>query len=106
MRQMRPTSCHYPHTSPPTWFGNLTSAYRRARHQGATRPPYRGDGGSYHPALIYGDGTVIATEDLELVRNIKYDTSRASGNRGKTQYMNSVGYQNTNMLVLNIAEEM
>ncbi|KAL5374054.1 hypothetical protein DPSP01_012235 [Paraphaeosphaeria sporulosa] len=53
-----------------TWFGNLTSAYGRARHHGATQPPYRGDDGSYHPPPIYGDGTVIATEDLELALNI------------------------------------
>ncbi|KAL5399271.1 hypothetical protein PMIN06_005544 [Paraphaeosphaeria minitans] len=52
------------------WFGNLTSAYGRARHHGATQPPYQGDDGSYHPPPIYGDGTVIATEDLELALDI------------------------------------
>ena len=29
-----------------TWFGNLTSAYGRSRHHGATKPPFRGDAGS------------------------------------------------------------
>jgi hypothetical protein len=53
-----------------TWFGNLTSAYGRARHHGATQPPYRGDDDSYHPPPLYGDGSVIATEDLELALNI------------------------------------
>jgi hypothetical protein len=48
----------------------LTSAYGRARHHGATRPPYRGDDDSYHPPPVYGDGTAIATEDLELALTI------------------------------------
>ncbi|KAF2017506.1 Clavaminate synthase-like protein [Aaosphaeria arxii CBS 175.79] len=53
-----------------TWFGNLTSAYGRARHHGATQPPYRGDDDSYHPPPLYGDGTIIETEFLELALNI------------------------------------
>ncbi|KAF9695677.1 hypothetical protein EKO04_006588 [Ascochyta lentis] len=53
-------------TGLPTWFGNLTSAYGRSRHHGATEPPFRGDDGSYHPLPTYGDGSPIATTDLEL----------------------------------------
>ncbi|KAF2711404.1 Clavaminate synthase-like protein [Pleomassaria siparia CBS 279.74] len=53
-----------------TWFGNLTSAYGRSRHHGATRPPYRGDDDSYHPPPTYGDGTIIEREYLELALNI------------------------------------
>ncbi|KAJ4987137.1 taurine catabolism dioxygenase [Stagonosporopsis vannaccii] len=49
-----------------TWFGNLTSAYGRSRHHGATQPPFRGDDGSYHPLPTYGDGSAIATGDLEF----------------------------------------
>ncbi|KAJ4295567.1 hypothetical protein N0V90_007580 [Kalmusia sp. IMI 367209] len=56
-----------------TWFGNLTSAYGRARHHGATAPPYRGDDDSYHPPPLYGDGSIIATEDLELALSIAED---------------------------------
>ncbi|KAF1998131.1 Clavaminate synthase-like protein [Amniculicola lignicola CBS 123094] len=52
------------------WFGNLTSAYGRSRHHGATLPPYRGDDGSYHPPPEYGDGTIIANEDLEMALDI------------------------------------
>ncbi|KAF2115382.1 hypothetical protein BDV96DRAFT_687324 [Lophiotrema nucula] len=53
-----------------TWFGNLTSAYGRSRHHGATQPPYLGDDGSYHPLPEYGDGTRIETEYLELALSI------------------------------------
>ncbi|KAJ8116585.1 hypothetical protein OPT61_g2017 [Boeremia exigua] len=52
-----------------TWFGNLTSAYGRSRHHGATEPPFRGDDGSYHPLPTYGDGSPIATSDLEFALN-------------------------------------
>ncbi|KAF2791864.1 Clavaminate synthase-like protein [Melanomma pulvis-pyrius CBS 109.77] len=57
-------------TGQKTWFGNLTSAYGRSRHHGATEPPYRGDDDSYHPPPTYGDGTVIENEYLELALNI------------------------------------
>lgn len=53
-----------------TWFGNLTSAYGRSRHHGATQPPYLGDDGSYHPLPTYGDGAPIETEYLELALSI------------------------------------
>ncbi|KUI72472.1 hypothetical protein VM1G_07564 [Cytospora mali] len=49
-----------------TWFGNLTSAWGRSKHHGATRPPYRGDDGSYHPPPLYGDGTIIESHYLDL----------------------------------------
>ncbi|KAK7736648.1 hypothetical protein SLS53_006854 [Cytospora paraplurivora] len=49
-----------------TWFGNLTSAWGRSKHHGATKPPYRGDDGSYHPPPLYGDGTVIESDYLNL----------------------------------------
>ena len=60
-------------TGLPTWFGNLTSAYGRSRHHGATQPPFRGDDGSYHPLPTYGDGTPIATADLELALSLAED---------------------------------
>lgn len=56
-----------------TWFGNLTSAYGRSRHHGATQPPYLGDDGGYHPLPTYGDGEVIETEYLELALSIAED---------------------------------
>ncbi|KAI0130325.1 hypothetical protein BJ170DRAFT_578513 [Xylariales sp. AK1849] len=49
-----------------TWFGNLTSAWGRSKHHGATEPPYRGDDGSYHPPPLYGDGTKIENQYLDL----------------------------------------
>ncbi|KAH7110899.1 hypothetical protein B0J11DRAFT_599202 [Dendryphion nanum] len=64
---------HIP-TALPTWFGNLTSAYGRSRHHGATQPPFRGDDGSYHPLPTYGDGSPIATADLELALNLAEDS--------------------------------
>ncbi|KAM0716524.1 hypothetical protein Q7P37_007969 [Cladosporium fusiforme] len=57
-------------TDSTTWFGNLTSAYGRSRHHGATQPPFRGDDGSYHPLPTYGDGSPIDPADLELALNI------------------------------------
>ncbi|KAI0973182.1 hypothetical protein F4678DRAFT_40667 [Xylaria arbuscula] len=53
-----------------TWFGNLTSAWGRSRHHGATEPPYLGDDGSYHPPPEYGDGTPIGKEYLDLALSI------------------------------------
>ncbi|KAK7716730.1 hypothetical protein SLS64_002435 [Diaporthe eres] len=53
-----------------TWFGNLTSAWGRSRHHGATQPPYRGDDGSYHPPPLYGDGSVIEGKYLDLALSI------------------------------------
>ncbi|CRG83305.1 hypothetical protein PISL3812_00656 [Talaromyces islandicus] len=52
------------------FFGNLTSAWGRSRHHGATRPPFRGDDGSYHPPPQFGDGTVMNVEDLDLLLDI------------------------------------
>ncbi|KXH47397.1 hypothetical protein CSIM01_05334 [Colletotrichum simmondsii] len=49
------------------FFGNVTSAWGRSRHHGATRPPFRGDDGSYHPPPTYGDDTPIDVEDLDLL---------------------------------------
>lgn len=53
-----------------TWFGNLTSAYGRSRHHGATQPPFLGDDGGYHPLPTYGDGEAIDTADLELALDL------------------------------------
>ncbi|KAI0418619.1 hypothetical protein F5X98DRAFT_386092 [Xylaria grammica] len=53
-----------------TWFGNLTSAWGRTRHHGATEPPYLGDDGSYHPPPEYGDGSPIEKEYLDLALSI------------------------------------
>ncbi|KAJ4389850.1 hypothetical protein N0V93_007322 [Gnomoniopsis smithogilvyi] len=53
-----------------TWFGNLTSAWGRSKHHGATQAPYRGDDGSYHPPPLYGDGTVIESHHLDLALSI------------------------------------
>lgn len=52
------------------FFGNLTSAWGRSRHHGATRPPFRGDDGSYHPPPQFGDGTPMNVEDLDLLLDI------------------------------------
>ncbi|KAJ3548031.1 hypothetical protein NM208_g1207 [Fusarium decemcellulare] len=49
------------------FFGNITSAWGRSRHHGATRPPFRGDDGSYHPPPEFGDGTPMDVEDLDLL---------------------------------------
>ncbi|KAH9894626.1 hypothetical protein F4778DRAFT_283318 [Xylariomycetidae sp. FL2044] len=53
-----------------TWFGNLTSAWGRSRHHGATQYPYLGDDGSYHPLPEYGDGTPIETAYLDLALSL------------------------------------
>tara|TARA_R110002003_G_scaffold2702_3_gene24561 strand:+ start:2790 stop:3221 length:432 start_codon:yes stop_codon:yes gene_type:complete len=63
IRKHRPTALT-------TWFGNLTSAYGRSQHHGATQPPFLGDDGSYHPLPTYGDGEPIETADLELALNM------------------------------------
>ncbi|KAL2207086.1 Clavaminate synthase-like protein, partial [Sarocladium strictum] len=52
------------------FFGNLTSAWGRSRHHGATRPPFQGDDGSYHPPPQFGDGTAMDVEDLDLLLDI------------------------------------
>ncbi|KAK1590411.1 uncharacterized protein LY79DRAFT_515888 [Colletotrichum navitas] len=54
-------------------FGDVTSAWGRSRHHGATRPPFRGDDGSYHPPPTYGDGTPIDVEDLDLLLKLAED---------------------------------
>jgi hypothetical protein len=53
-------------TGLPTWFGNVTSAWGRSTHHGATEPPFRGDDDSYHPPPLYGDGEVIEKKYLDL----------------------------------------
>ncbi|GKT49484.1 clavaminate synthase-like protein At3g21360 [Colletotrichum spaethianum] len=57
----------------PVFFGNVTSAWGRSRHHGATRPPFQGDDGSYHPPPTYGDGTPIDLEDLDLLLKLAED---------------------------------
>lgn len=57
-------------TGATVFFGNLTSAWGRSRHHGATRPPFRGDDGSYHPPPQFGDGTPMDVEDLDLLLDI------------------------------------
>lgn len=53
-----------------TFFGNVTSAYGRSKHHGATEPPYLGDDGSYHPLPTYGDGTTIENKYLDLALSL------------------------------------
>lgn len=53
-----------------TWFGNVTSAWGRSTHHGATEPPYRGDDNSYHPPPKYGDGEDIEKNYLDLALSI------------------------------------
>ncbi|KAH6871419.1 hypothetical protein B0T10DRAFT_568331 [Thelonectria olida] len=57
-------------TGLPTWFGNVTSAWGRSTHHGATEPPFRGDDDSYHPPPQYGDGENIEREWLDLALSI------------------------------------
>jgi alpha-ketoglutarate-dependent taurine dioxygenase len=57
-------------TGATVFFGNLTSAWGRSRHHGATRPPFQGDDGSYHPPPQFGDGTPMKVEDLDLLLDI------------------------------------
>ena len=54
-------------TEATVFFGNVTSAWGRSRHHGATQPPFQGDDGSYHPPPEYGDGTPIEIENLDLL---------------------------------------
>ncbi|OHW98015.1 taurine catabolism dioxygenase [Colletotrichum incanum] len=60
-------------TEATVFFGNVTSAWGRSRHHGATRHPFRGDDGSYHPPPTYGDGTPIDVEDLDLLLKLAED---------------------------------
>ncbi|OKL60077.1 hypothetical protein UA08_04939 [Talaromyces atroroseus] len=57
-------------TEATVFFGNLTSAWGRSRHHGATRSPFRGDDGSYHPPPQFGDGTAMDVEDLDLLLDL------------------------------------
>ncbi|KAL4873982.1 hypothetical protein BDV12DRAFT_181873 [Aspergillus spectabilis] len=57
-------------TGATVFFGNITSAWGRSRHHGATRPPFRGDDGSYHPPPQFGDGTPMRVEDLDVLLDI------------------------------------
>ncbi|EFQ34599.1 uncharacterized protein GLRG_09743 [Colletotrichum graminicola M1.001] len=52
---------------------SLRSAWGRSRHHGATRPPFRGDDGSYHPPPTYGDGTPIDVKVLDLLLKLAED---------------------------------
>ncbi|KAL2837097.1 hypothetical protein BJX68DRAFT_259710 [Aspergillus pseudodeflectus] len=52
------------------FFGNITSAWGRSRHHGATRPPFRGDDGSYHPPPQFGDGSPMDVDDLDTLLDI------------------------------------
>ncbi|GJN91803.1 hypothetical protein Rhopal_004826-T1 [Rhodotorula paludigena] len=61
-------------TGASTFFGNLISAYARAKHHGALEPPYLGDDGGYHPIPYYGDGTTIDVADLEIANQIIEET--------------------------------
>lgn len=54
----------------PTWFGNVTSAWGRSKHHGATEHPFRGDDGSYHPPPEYGTGEQVETEYLDLALSL------------------------------------
>ncbi|GAA6039922.1 hypothetical protein JCM8097_006801 [Rhodosporidiobolus ruineniae] len=56
------------------FFGNLISAYARAKHHGALSPPYLGDDGGYHPIPFYGDGSLIDVADLEIANQIVEET--------------------------------
>ncbi|KAL4907091.1 hypothetical protein BDW74DRAFT_167095 [Aspergillus multicolor] len=57
-------------TAAAVFFGNITSAWGRSRHHGATKYPFRGDDGSYHPPPQFGDGTTMEVEDLDTLLNI------------------------------------
>ncbi|KAL3492441.1 hypothetical protein BJX62DRAFT_250638 [Aspergillus germanicus] len=52
------------------FFGNITSAWGRSRHHGATRPPFQGDDGSYHPPPQFGDGSPMDVDDLDALLDI------------------------------------
>ena len=53
-----------------SWFGNLTSAWGRSKHHGATEYPFRGDDNSYHPPPEYGNGEQIESKYLDLALSI------------------------------------
>ncbi|GAA5834695.1 hypothetical protein JCM11251_003635 [Rhodosporidiobolus azoricus] len=61
-------------TGQDVFFGNLISAYARAKHHHALSPPYLGDDGGYHPIPYYGDGTLIDVTDLEVANQIVEET--------------------------------
>ncbi|KAL2813582.1 hypothetical protein BJX63DRAFT_431923 [Aspergillus granulosus] len=52
------------------FFGNITSAWARSRYHGATRHPFRGDDGSYHPPPQFGDGSPMNVNDLDTLLDI------------------------------------
>ncbi|KAL4938457.1 hypothetical protein BDV06DRAFT_231878 [Aspergillus oleicola] len=52
------------------FFGNIPSAWGRSRYHGATREPFRGDDGSYHPPPQFGIGTEMKVEDLDLLLDV------------------------------------
>ncbi|KAL4960103.1 uncharacterized protein BDV14DRAFT_205032 [Aspergillus stella-maris] len=65
-----PAICLHQPTGAAVFFGNITSAWGRSRYHGATRPPFQGDDGSYHPPPQFGDGTPMKVEDLDLLLDI------------------------------------
>ncbi|KAL4784580.1 hypothetical protein BJX76DRAFT_367559 [Aspergillus varians] len=65
---------HHP-TGAAVFFGNITSAWGRSRHHGATRSPFLGDDGSYHPPPQFGDGTPMSVEDLDILLDVAEDSA-------------------------------
>lgn len=57
-------------TGAAVFFGNITSAWGRSRYHGATRHPFCGDDGSYHPPPQFGNGTPMNVEDLDILLDI------------------------------------
>ena len=57
-------------TGAKVFFGTITSAWGRSRYHGATRFPFRGDDGSFHPPPEFGDGSPMNTTDLDLLLDI------------------------------------
>ncbi|KAL3481523.1 hypothetical protein BJX99DRAFT_253447 [Aspergillus californicus] len=60
---------HQP-TGAAVFFGNITSAWSRSRYHGATRPPFCGDDGSYHPPPQFGDRIPMEVQDLDILLSI------------------------------------
>ncbi|GAA5872282.1 hypothetical protein JCM8547_004800 [Rhodosporidiobolus lusitaniae] len=56
------------------FFGNLISAYARAKHHSALLPPYLGDDGGFHPPPQYGDGSYIDVSNLDIANQIAEET--------------------------------
>ncbi|KAM0748535.1 Clavaminate synthase-like protein [Meredithblackwellia eburnea MCA 4105] len=56
------------------FFGNLLSAYGRAKYHKALEYPFLGDDGGYHPLPLYGDGSSIDVKDMEIADKIVHDS--------------------------------